>query len=222
MHRYSQISQAVTYGLGSFSGEAGKLSCQMFGNIINAFLYVVSFIKFLVIDQVALSDDLIIYKQTIGAATEVMDPQFDGILGIGPVDLTAYTMPQVPLIPTVTDNLVRQGTIKDEVIGISFEPSATADVVNGFMTFGGTDSSKYTGQITYTPITSTPPSSAYWGIDMSVKYGDLLLFENTSGIVDTGTTQLLFATDKYQAYQQATGATVDSYVIRILSIQQVF
>ena len=60
------------------------------------------------------------------------------------------------------------------------------------------------------PITSTSPASAYWGIDQSVAYGSDTVLPLTAGIVDTGTTLLLLATDAYDAYTAATGATPDS------------
>ena len=45
------------------------------------------------------------------------------------------------------------------------------------------------------PITTTFPASAYWGIDQSVRYGpNPTILAKTAGIVDTGTTLLLFAT----------------------------
>jgi len=50
----------------------------------------------------------------------------------------------------------------------------------------------------------------YWGIDQSVTYGgSTTILNRTAGIVDTGTTLLLLATDAFQSYQQATGATLD-------------
>ena len=65
--------------------------------------------------------------------------------------------------------------------------------------------------MTFTPITSTQPASLYWGIDQQVSYGsDTTLLSGNPGIVDTGTTLLLLATDAFQAYQSATGATMDS------------
>ena len=71
---------------------------------------------------------------------------------IGPVDLTEGTLfPSLfSTIPTVTDNLASQGTIPTEEIGVSFEPTTSEVANNGELTFGGTDSSKYTGSITYT------------------------------------------------------------------------
>ena len=60
------------------------------------------------------------------------------------------------------------------------------------------------------PITSTSPASEYWGINQDVTYGDnTQLLSGSAGIVDTGTTLLLLATDAFQAYQRATGATED-------------
>ena len=64
--------------------------------------------------------------------------------------------------------------------------------------------------MTFVPITSTSPASQYWGIDQDLSYGnDTSLLSGSSGIVDTGTTLLMIATDAFQAYQQATGATMD-------------
>ena len=74
---------------------------------------------------------------------------------------------------------------------------------------------RYTGDITYTPITTTSPASMYWGINQDVTYGQngTSLLSGNAGIVDTGTTLLLIATDAFQKYQQATGATLDRYVV---------
>ena len=77
------------------------------------------------------------------------------------------------------------------------------------MDFGATDSAKTTGDIAYVPITSTSPASGYWGIDQSVSYGGSSILSSTAGIVDTGTTLVLLATDAFSAYQQATGGTLD-------------
>lgn len=117
-------------------------------------------------------------------------------------------------VPTVTDNLLSQGTITTESIGISYVPTTSADAVNGELTFGGTDSSKFTGTINDVPLTQTSPASSYWGIDQTITYGQdgTTVLDSTAGIVDTGTTLLMIATDAFQAYQQATGATLDQCV----------
>ena len=75
---------------------------------------------------------------------------------IGPVDLTQGTLSTNELVPTVTDNLFAQKTIPTNSIGISYEPTTASPdtpdapgVMNGELTFGGTDSSKFTGSINY-------------------------------------------------------------------------
>ncbi|KAJ6561817.1 acid protease [Mycena capillaripes] len=164
------------------------------------------------IDQVTLGPDLVIQEQSIGVSSQATGfNDVDGILGIGPADLTSGTVQSTSTVPTVTDNLFQQGTIPTESIGISYTPSTSGtDIANGELTFGGTDSSKFTGDISFVPITQTSPASNYWGIDQSVTYGtDTQILNLTAGIVDTGTTLLLLATDAFQAYQQATGATAD-------------
>ncbi|KAG8214431.1 acid protease [Butyriboletus roseoflavus] len=162
-------------------------------------------------DTVTLNTNLVIHNQSIGVASSAQGfSGVDGILGVGPADLTEGTVSNTTEVPTVTDNLYTQGLISSDSLGIFYEPSSTTDVTNGELTFGGTDSTKYTGQINYVPITTASPASNYWGIDQTVTYGNgTTLLNTTSGIVDTGTTLLLLATDAFQAYQQATGATLD-------------
>ncbi|KAF7298759.1 Acid protease [Mycena indigotica] len=183
----------VSYGSGSFSGTESAAAADT--------------------DQVTLSPTLVIENQSIGVASTAQGfDDVDGILGIGPVDLTSTTVSGVSSVPTVTDNLFAQGTIATESIGISYVPSASTDaVVNGELDFGGVDTAKTTGDVTFVPITSTSPASQYWGIDQSITYGnDSTILSSTAGIVDTGTTLLLLATDAFQAYQQATGAKLDN------------
>ncbi|KAJ3542726.1 hypothetical protein NM688_g5942 [Phlebia brevispora] len=176
----------VSYGSGSFSGNEYT-------------------------DTVTLAPNLVIQNQSIGVASTAQGFEgVDGILGIGPVDLTSSTLSSGQLVPTVTDNLFSQGTIESDSIGISYEPTTSDGTVNGELTFGGVDSTKYNGEINFVPITSTSPASEYWGINQDVSYGtDTSLLSGSAGIVDTGTTLLMIATDAFQAYQKATGATMD-------------
>jgi hypothetical protein len=176
----------VSYGSGSFSGTE-------------------------YIDQVTLGTNLVINKQSIGVASKATGfSDVDGILGIGPVDLTEGTVKNTPSVPTVVDNLFAQKTISTDSISISYNPSSTEGVANGELTFGGVDNTKYTGTLNYVPITTTAPASHYWGIDQTITYGsDTTILNTTSGIVDTGTTLLLIATDAFNAYQQATGGVPD-------------
>ncbi|KAG2368809.1 aspartic peptidase domain-containing protein [Suillus spraguei] len=177
----------VTYGSGSFSGTE-------------------------YLDTVTLGTGLTITKQSIGvAATSTGFDGVDGIVGIGPLILTEGTLTDYPdtTIPTVTENLYTEGTIAEIVVGVSFEPTTTDSDANGELTFGGTDDTKYTGDLTYTPLTTTEPASYYWGINESITYGTTTILAETAGIVDTGTTLILIATNAYSKYITATGATED-------------
>ena len=53
-------------------------------------------------------------------------------------------------IPTVVQNLHKQGKISEEVFGVFFAPTTTDSSINGEITFGCTDSVKYMGTIAYT------------------------------------------------------------------------
>src|SRR6267154_515465 len=94
-------------------------------------------------DTLTLGKGVVITKQSIGVALDFAGfPGVDGVLGIGPVDLTLGTLLDEPTtsIPTVTENLYHQGAISENIVGISFEPTNELAVTNGELTFGGTDS----------------------------------------------------------------------------------
>ncbi|KAF8477887.1 aspartic peptidase domain-containing protein [Gautieria morchelliformis] len=130
------------------------------------------------------------------------------------VSLLCAIIAQSLFLPFSFDFLTRhtfRGTIDSYEIGASFEPTASASVTKGEITFGGTDAIKFTGSITFTPITSTSPASEFWGIDRSVTFGTSMnILSSTAGIVDTGTTLVLIATDAFTRYQTAIGAVVDN------------
>jgi len=178
---------SVTYGSGSFTGLEWY-------------------------DQVTLNSRLVIGQQSIGQAiTSQGFGGVDGILGVGPTDLTTNTLTlQGGTIPTVTDNLWSQHTLTNYVMSVSFQPTSSISVENGVLTFGGTNSNHFTGSIGYTPITSTIPAREFWGIDQSISYGGNVIMTQTAGIVDTGTTLILLPNEAFNAYQAQTGATVDS------------
>lgn len=51
------------------------------------------------------------------------------------------------LVPTVTDTAYSDGNITSKMVGISFAPVSSNGQVNGELTFGYADSSKYTGDL---------------------------------------------------------------------------
>ncbi|KAK2462248.1 hypothetical protein APHAL10511_005744 [Amanita phalloides] len=180
-------SVSVSYGSGSFTGT------EYF-------------------DDVKLGN-FVVKNQSVGvAASSSGFTGFDGILGIGPTGLTIGTLfPHTTTsIPTVTENAFSQKKISANMLGVSFEPATKRSVQNGELTWGGIDSTKYTGTLHYVPITKTSPASFYWGIDQSITYGTESILSSSAGIVDTGTTLVLIASDAFDRYKKATGAVSDS------------
>ncbi|PIL28864.1 transporter [Ganoderma sinense ZZ0214-1] len=180
-------SVSVTYGSGRFSGEQFTDTVTL-GNVT--------------IQNQGIS----VANQTLGFPSTI-----DGILGIGPSGLTKGTVSGGQVVPTVLDNAFEQGAITAEAIGISFEPASNASTANGLLTLGGSDSSRFVGNINVATITGTSPASNYVGIDQTVRYGnDTPILSQTAGIVDTGTTLILLASDAFAAYKNATGAVTDT------------
>lgn len=181
-------SVSVTYGSGSFSGTEYT-------------------------DRVSFGG-LTVTGQSIGSASRSTGfSGVDGIIGFGPVDLTQGTVSNANTVPTFTDNLLSQGLISTEVLGVSFQPitgSATADT-NGELTLGGVDTTKYTGTLTYYPKLASGTASPYWGISIaSFTYGSTTLASSATGIVDTGTTLIYIPSAAYSAFLTASGGRTDT------------
>jgi len=104
-------------------------------------------------DTVTLGDGLVIPQQAICNASSEAPNLFgmDGILGLGPVDLTRGAMENALMttMPTVTRNLYTLDAIPQEVISIFFLPTIPNSRTYGEITFGGTDPTRYPGQIAY-------------------------------------------------------------------------
>lgn len=152
--------------------------------------------------------------QSIGAATSSSGFNgVDGIIGFGPVALTQGTVSNANTVPTFMDNLYNQGKISTEVLGVYFKPESGSDTndANGELTLGGTDTSKYSGTLTYFPRLTSGSASPYWGISIaSFTYGSTSLATSATGIVDTGTTLIYIPTSAYNKFLSATGGTTDS------------
>lgn len=60
-------------------------------------------------------------------------------------------------------------------------------------------------------VTSTPTASNYWGINATATYGNkkTTIMPLASGILDTGTTLVLLASDFFDEYKSVTGAVLD-------------
>jgi len=180
-------SVSVSYGSGSFSGTEYTDTVSFAG--------------------------LTVSSQSIGSARSSQGfDGVDGIFGLGPADLTEGTVSGTSTVPTFMDNLRSQGTISTEVLGVYFKPESGSDTgdTNGELTLGGTDSSKYTGSITYFPKSTSGDAAPYWGISVaSFTYGSTTLASSVQGIVDTGTTLIYIPTTAYNKFLSATGGKTD-------------
>ncbi|KDQ58190.1 hypothetical protein JAAARDRAFT_193624 [Jaapia argillacea MUCL 33604] len=162
-------------------------------------------------DTLTLSPELVVKKQFICVSSSYsgFPSGIDGALGLGPTILSEGTVTGVSEVAAVTDNLYSQGTISTDAVGVFYAPTTNTSTTNGELTFGGPDATKYTGTLTYFPITTTYPASYYWGIDQSVTYNGATVLASTAGIFDTGTTLVYLASDAYNEYVSATGAKLD-------------
>ncbi|KAF7968485.1 hypothetical protein HWV62_30475 [Athelia sp. TMB] len=172
------------------------------------------------IDTVTVGNATVL-KQSIGVASSSTGFEgVDGIIGFGPADLTEDTVSGVTTVATFMDNLYSQHSIPTEVLGVSLAPESGSDDddANGELTFGGTDPSKYTGNIVYTPRSTSSLVTPYWGVAISaITYGSTSLGSG-SGIVDTGTTLIYSGRQKnctplnfaYTKFLSASGGETDS------------
>lgn len=136
------------------------------------------------------------FNQSIGVATAsngITDA--DGLLGLGPTELTLGTLSpdKDKMIPTVADNLFSEGDVE----------SSTITIVNKTITFGPTPLQ----DVMYAPITSVIGASTYWGIDASFSYGPNSLVTSTVGIIDHGSTAIMLPTSAYKELLRLTNAT---------------
>jgi hypothetical protein len=110
----------------------------------------------------------------------------DGLLGLG-----FNTITTVAGIKTPVDNLISQGLISSPVFGVYLGKASKGG--GGEYIFGGYDSSKFSGALTTVPVDK---SQGYWTISIDGLKAGTTSFGSFTGILDTGTTLLLF-TDSY-------------------------
>ncbi|CZT01171.1 hypothetical protein WAI453_009573 [Rhynchosporium graminicola] len=177
----------VTYGTSTFSGVEYLERVSFAGLTVNA--------------------------QSIGVATYPGDAEADGFLGLGPLPAKTNVVGKTN-VPTFMNNLMAQKSIQTEVFAISFRPlvGARNSEVNGELTIGGVDPSKFKGPLTYFPRLKSGRGSLYWGIQVTkFSYGSTVLSAGLStGIVDTGTVITWIPTVAFNAFVKASGAGTDN------------
>jgi len=129
-----------------------------------------------------------------------MFAKFDGILGL------AFREISVDGVTPVFYNMVTQGLVSSSVFGFWLDRNLS-DSVGGELTFGGVDSTKYTGSFTYLPITRM----GYWQFlmtDVEIN-GQTFGACNSSGcaaIADSGTSLIAGPTDIINTLNAKIGA----------------
>ncbi|KAL2833387.1 aspartic peptidase domain-containing protein [Aspergillus cavernicola] len=139
----------------------------------------------LVTDHLFIAD--INVEMTFGLANQATDDfrdyPIDGILGLGRSNDTSLGK------PAFMDHVMEQANLKSNLV--SFHLSRSSDGArDGTVTFGGVDTTKFTGDIVYTNVVN---SSIHWNIpldDASID-GKACGFTNKSAIIDTGTSYSL-------------------------------
>ncbi|CAF0916970.1 unnamed protein product [Adineta steineri] len=125
---------------------------------------------------------------------------YDGILGLGYPTLANYG--NTPLFY----NMWNQSLIPEPIFSFYLNPDTNA-ITGSELIFGGIDSSKFTGDITYVPLVLT----GYWEFQMtSVSVGSTLINSSLYAIADTGTTFITGPATQVEALNGALGATYDS------------
>ncbi|KAG2078844.1 acid protease [Suillus decipiens] len=157
-------------------------------------------------------EDYMIPGMQIGVVsnTQGIAINVDGVLGIGPTSLGLNALPNSlqQTIPTITDLLMSRDYIRRVFVGMFFQPIGANPHDYGELCFGGTNPNMYQ-RIIYTAITTTAPSSRYWGIDQRITYGGGEILAKTAGVVDSGCTFLYLASDAYERYRAATGGILN-------------
>ncbi|KAF9093512.1 hypothetical protein BGX29_009899 [Mortierella sp. GBA35] len=145
-------------------------------------------------------------RQTIGLAT-AESSQFgsspaDGLFGLG-----FGTNESVSGVKTFLDNAIVAGALAQPVVSVFLPSERRFNGQGGEYLFGGTDSAKYTGALTYVPVTQ----EGYWQISIDdAGYSGQSLGQSSQGIVDTGTTLIIVGDDCAQAIHNGIdGATND-------------
>ncbi|KAH9831592.1 acid protease [Rhodofomes roseus] len=138
-------------------------------------------------------------RQIIGSASyidgfELWEP-FDGILGLGPPGSNVNETSGINTTPTFMETLYSQGSIDDPVFGL-YIPPFTDEPNTGEITFGGVDSSRFTGDIEWIP--QSTPYNTHWGFNASsFAWGNITMTSPLYARTNCGTLPILLPTDQF-------------------------
>lgn len=116
------------------------------------------------------------------ASSDFVNYPMDGILGLGRSNSTTVGS------STAMETIAKDKLLQSNIIGISLQREAS-HTTDGELTFGGVDTTKYEGSITYT---NTTANTDRWEIPVedAVVAGTPLNFTGKFAIIDTGTTYI--------------------------------
>nr|ACF18589.1 pepsinogen A2 precursor [Siniperca scherzeri] len=137
--------------------------------------------------------------------------QADGILG-----LAFQTIASDNVVP-VFDNMVKQGLVSQPLFSVYLSSNSEqgSEVV-----FGGIDSSHYTGQITWIPLSS----ATYWQIKMdsvTINGQTVACSGGCQAIIDTGTSLIVGPTSDINNMNAWVGASTNQYGEAVVSCQNI-
>jgi len=152
--------------------------------------------------------DFVVTNQTFAEAT--IEPgitfvvaKFDGIMGL------AFQTISVDKVVPVWYNMMTQGLVASNVFTFWLSQRASA-TTGGEITFGGINSARYTGEITYVPLTS----DTYWEFHMEnfLSNGTSTGWCNSTSpckaIADSGTSIITGPSDVINQFNRNLGAVV--------------
>ncbi|KAI1321757.1 hypothetical protein EDD11_000033 [Mortierella claussenii] len=145
-------------------------------------------------------------RQTVGLTTNE-SPEFgkspeDGIFGLG-----FSTIESVNGVQTFMDSAIAANILTQPVVSVFLPSQRLFKGQGGEYIFGGIDSSKYTGDLTYVPLSV----EGYWQVAIdNIAVGGQNLGFSSQGIIDTGTTLIILSDDAAAAvHQTIPGAISD-------------
>ncbi|KAF9380264.1 hypothetical protein CPB97_008483 [Podila verticillata] len=147
---------------------------------------------------------LVIENQVFGLATQEStsfnNDVVDGILGLGYNSISC-----VPGTLTPVDNLIEQKLIEEPVFSVWLGRATEGG--GGEYRFGGYDSERFEGELTWVPVTV----KRYWQIKCDgLFFGDVDLAMDGDVIIDTGTTLVILPTKVAKAiHDQIPGSIYD-------------
>ncbi|KAL7744723.1 hypothetical protein ACLKA6_017217 [Drosophila palustris] len=121
--------------------------------------------------------------------TNFNDALFDGILGMG-----YQTIAQDNVVPPFY-NMVSQKLVDDSVFSFYLARDGTSTTQGGELIFGGSDSSLYSGELTYVPVSE----QGYWQFTMAgASIDGNSLCDDCQAIADTGTSLIVAPANAYE------------------------